>query len=79
VATIDHAEHAFTAFGIYPYRPNIISDKDVEPSEVTRKDKTRMICTAGYDESGEATQGLTLLTEETQDLPCFSPRFMGVP
>jgi hypothetical protein len=38
-ATIDKAEHAFAATGIYPYRPNIISDEDFEPSEVTRKDK----------------------------------------
>jgi hypothetical protein len=38
-ATIDKAEDAFTANGIYPYRPNIISDEDVEPSEITRKDK----------------------------------------
>jgi hypothetical protein len=38
-ATIDKAEHAFTATGIYPYKPNIISDEDFEPSEITRRDK----------------------------------------
>jgi hypothetical protein len=39
-ATIEKAEHAFAATGIYPYRPNIISDEHFEPSEVTHKDKT---------------------------------------
>jgi hypothetical protein len=39
-ATIDKAEHAFAATGIYPYRPNIISDEDFEQSEINRKDKT---------------------------------------
>jgi hypothetical protein len=34
-ATIDKAEHAFAAIGIYLYRPNIISDEDFEPSEIT--------------------------------------------
>jgi hypothetical protein len=38
-ANIDKAEHAFVATGIYPYRPNIISDKDFEPSEITSKNK----------------------------------------
>jgi hypothetical protein len=36
-ATIDKAAHDFTATGIYPYRPNIISDEDFEPSDITRK------------------------------------------
>jgi hypothetical protein len=39
-ATTEKAEHAFAATGIYHYRPNIISDEDFEPSEVTHKDKT---------------------------------------
>jgi hypothetical protein len=38
-ATIDKLEHAFAATGIYPYRPNIVSDEDLEPSEITRRDK----------------------------------------
>jgi hypothetical protein len=38
-ATIDKTEHTFAAGGIYPYRPNIISDEDFEPSEITRKDE----------------------------------------
>jgi hypothetical protein len=38
-ATIDKAEHAFAATGIYPYKENIISDEDFEPSEITHKDK----------------------------------------
>jgi hypothetical protein len=33
------AQHAFVATGIYPYRPNIVSDEDFEPSDITRKDK----------------------------------------
>jgi hypothetical protein len=36
-ATIDKAEHAFAATGIYLHGLNIISDEDFEPSEVTRK------------------------------------------
>jgi hypothetical protein len=39
-AAIDKAEHAIAAAVIYPYRPNIISDEDFEPSESTRKDET---------------------------------------
>jgi hypothetical protein len=37
-ATIDKAEHAFAATStlIYPYRPNIMSKADFEPSEITR-------------------------------------------
>jgi hypothetical protein len=38
-ATIEKAEHAFAATGIYPYRPNIIFDEHFEPSVVTHKDK----------------------------------------
>jgi hypothetical protein len=38
-ATTDKAEHDFAATGIYPYRPNIITDEDSEPSEITRKGK----------------------------------------
>jgi hypothetical protein len=38
-ASIDKAEHAFAATGIYPYRQNIVSDEDFEPSDITRKDK----------------------------------------
>jgi hypothetical protein len=38
-ATTDKAEHAFPATGTYPYRQNIISDEDFEPSEITHKDK----------------------------------------
>jgi hypothetical protein len=38
-ATIDKAERAFAATGIYPFRRNIISDEDFDPSEITRKDK----------------------------------------
>jgi hypothetical protein len=39
VVTIDKAEHTVATTEIYPYRPNIISDEDFEPSEITRKDK----------------------------------------
>jgi hypothetical protein len=38
-ATIDKAEHDFAATGTCPYRPNIVSDKDFKPSEITRKDE----------------------------------------
>jgi hypothetical protein len=38
-ATIDEAEHAFAATGMYPYRPNIISDEDFEQSEIIQKYK----------------------------------------
>jgi hypothetical protein len=38
-ATIDKAQHAFATTGIYRYRPNITSDEDFKPSEVTRKKK----------------------------------------
>jgi hypothetical protein len=37
-ATTGKTENAFAAVGIYPYRPDIISDKDFEPSEITRRD-----------------------------------------
>jgi hypothetical protein len=32
-------QHAFAATEIYPYRPNIVSDEDFEPSAITRKEK----------------------------------------
>jgi hypothetical protein len=38
-ATIDKTEHNFPAIKIYPYMPNIISEVDFEPSEITRTDK----------------------------------------
>jgi hypothetical protein len=38
-ATIQEAEHALVATGIYTYRPNIVSGEDFEPSEITRKVK----------------------------------------
>jgi hypothetical protein len=34
-ATIDKAQHAFAATGICPYMPNIFSDYNFEPTEVT--------------------------------------------
>jgi hypothetical protein len=37
--TIEKAENAFVATGIYPYRRNIISDEDFEPSETSRRDE----------------------------------------
>jgi hypothetical protein len=37
--TIEKAENALAATGIYPYRPNIISDEDFEPSETNRRDE----------------------------------------
>jgi hypothetical protein len=33
-ATIDKTEHAFAVTGIYPYRPNNITNEDSEQSEV---------------------------------------------
>jgi hypothetical protein len=33
------AKHVFAAAGTYPYRSNIISDDDFEPSGITRKEK----------------------------------------
>jgi hypothetical protein len=50
-ATIDKAEHVFAATRIYPYKPNIISDEDFEPSEITCKDKMP-------DENLEGTRNL---------------------
>jgi hypothetical protein len=38
-AIIDKAEYTFAAIGIYPDRPNISSDEDLQPSEITLKDK----------------------------------------
>jgi hypothetical protein len=32
-------EHAVAASGVYPSRPNIISDEDFEPSGITHKDE----------------------------------------
>jgi hypothetical protein len=37
--TIYKIEHDFAAARIYRYMPNITSDEDFEPSEITRKDK----------------------------------------
>jgi hypothetical protein len=31
--------HAFATTGIYPYKTNIISDEDLEPSEIIHSDK----------------------------------------
>jgi hypothetical protein len=38
-ATVEKAENAFAATGICPYKPNIISDEDFEPSETIRRDE----------------------------------------
>jgi hypothetical protein len=48
-ATIDKAEYAFAATGIFRYRQNILSDEDFELSEVAHKDKIP-------DESLEGTE-----------------------
>jgi hypothetical protein len=48
-ATTDKAEHAFTARGICRYRPNIVSDEDFEPSEITREHEM-------HDENLEGTK-----------------------
>jgi hypothetical protein len=34
----EKAEHTFKAIGTYSYRPNIISDVDFEPPEITLDD-----------------------------------------
>jgi hypothetical protein len=38
-ATTEKAKDAFAAIGNYHYRPNVISDEDSEPPEITHKDK----------------------------------------
>jgi hypothetical protein len=38
-AAIEAPKNVFAAIGIYPHKPNIISDEDFEPSETTRRDE----------------------------------------